>query len=122
MERLNNEFNEQAEVLVAVLQLCLKSWKDSVNVGATAEIKSVTGVVNPNSAAAADNDKKASSKSNVVDYSNSKTSGLILQLQLAAAELAKSKARDIDEIESLKKTFKSQAEEFIAAFSVSKGG
>ena len=66
--------------------------------------------------------KNTGSNCNIVFESNStalkstRTTGG-LALQLGATELAKSKAGDVDEIKSLKKTFKNQAEEFIVAHS-----
>jgi len=119
MKRLSNEFNEQAEVLVAVLQLSLNFSSSKKNAQAVSEIDS-----NSDGSAVASNDiqdlitdpdedKDKAASSNVVI--SSKTSGLIFQL--AATELAKSKARDIGEIESLKKTFHHQAKAFISAFS-----
>ena len=62
------------------------------------------------------------SNCNIVFESNSTASKSTrttggLALQLGATELAKSKAGDVDEIKSLKKTFKNQAEEFIVAHS-----
>ena len=128
MERLSNEFNEQADVLVAVLQfqLSLNSSTSKNNAQAVSEPDSNSNsdigdvasidIKNPSSDDP-DKDKDKAASSNV-DIS-SKTSGLIFQL--AETELAKSKARDIGEIESLKKTFKRQAEAFISAFSGSGG-
>lgn len=121
MERLSNEFNEQADVLVAVLQLSLNSSTSKNNAQAVSETDSNSDIgavasidiENPSS----DPDKDKAASSNVVI--SSETSGLIVQL--AETELAKSKARDIGEIESLKKTFKRQAEAFISAFSGSSG-
>lgn len=130
LERLSNEFNEQADVLVAVLQLSLNSSTSKNNVQAVSEsdrninsdidIGDVASIdiENPSSDDPDKDKDKAASSANV-DIS-SKTSGLIFQL--AETELAKSKARDISEIESLKKTFKRQAEAFISAFSGSGSG
>ena len=145
MERLSNEFNEQADVLVAALQLSLTSSTSKNNAQAVSETDSNSNsdigdvasidIENPSSDGP-DKDKADSSNdiknpssdgpdkdkadsSNVDISSNSKTSGLIFQL--AETELAKCKARDISEIESLKKTFKRQAEAFISAFSGSSG-